>query len=466
MKLFTNSNEEDTSLGVAERTAYGLGNFANAFMFIAIMTFLTFYYTDVIGLNAGIIGTIMLASRVFDGVTDLIMGYIMDHSKQTKLGKARSWLLKSSIPFAISGVVVFMVPRGASDIFKYIFVFLSYNVCNAIFYTAVTVAYNTLMVKITRSPIERGLLGIFLMVFSSLSGLIVTGTCLSFVEFFGGDAAAWTKTILVYAVLGLIAHFACVFGTKERVRNEADGETKQDAKANNTPGFAESFRYLLKNRYWLTFVLSWSVYWLGYTLMGAGHIYYAQYILGNQGYQPAMANTIQVVTLISMLLAFIPMKFLGKANSARVGAAVAAAGYALQIFVATSYPGILICSGLKGFGYGLFCSILGGMNPDTLDYGEWKFGKNVTGMGVAAVSFGQKIGTGLGSAFFGLVLNWGHYDGLAEVQVDSALRAIHIDYTYLPLICAIISLVLMMTYDLDKQLPKIQAELKAKKGEA
>lgn len=118
MRLFTNSNEVDTSLGVVERTAYGLGNFANAFMFIAIMMYLNFSYTDVIGLNAGIIGTIMLASRLFDGVTDLIMGYIIDHFRQTKLGKARSWLLKSCIPFAISGVIVFMVPQGATDTFN------------------------------------------------------------------------------------------------------------------------------------------------------------------------------------------------------------------------------------------------------------------------------------------------------------------------------------------------------------
>ena len=84
-----NSNDVDASLGIVERVAFGLGNFANAFLFIIIMAFLTFYYTDVIGLNAGVIGTIMLVSRVFDGVTDLIMGYIIDHSKSTKFGKAR-----------------------------------------------------------------------------------------------------------------------------------------------------------------------------------------------------------------------------------------------------------------------------------------------------------------------------------------------------------------------------------------
>lgn len=388
--------EVDTRLGVAERTAYGLGNFANAFIFIAIMAFLTFYYTDVIGLNAGVIGIIMLVSRVFDGITDLVMGYIVDHTKPSRFGKTRTWFLRSCIPFAISGVLVFMVPSGASDIIKYIFVFLTYNLCNAIFYTAVTVSYNTLMVNITRNSLERGILGIFLMVCSTLGGLVVTSSCL----------------------------------------------------------------YLIKNKYWIMLAGSFAVYWIGYTLMNSGHIYYAQYILGDQGYQPVIANVIQVVTLIAMLAAFIPMRLLGKGNSVRIGALIAVIAYALQIFVARDYTGILICSALKGFGYGMFCAVIGGMNPDALDYGEWKFHKNVTGMGVAAVSFGQKVGTGLGGAIFGLVLDMGHYDGTAAVQAESALRSISINYTWLPLICAILSLVFMLGYNLDKKLPQIQEELK------
>lgn len=458
MKLFTNSMEEDTRLGLVERTAYGLGNFANAFMFIAIMAFLTYYYTDVIGLNAGVIGTIMLASRVFDGITDLIMGYIIDHSKQTKLGKARSWLLKSCIPFAISGVIVFMVPQNASNVLKYVFVFISYNVCNSIFYTAVSVAYNTVMVKITRNSMERGVLGIFLMVFSSISGLIVTSTCLKLVGIFGGDAHAWTMTILVYAVIGLVAHMICVFGTKERIRDDENAEF-EETKAEKI-GFIESVKYLFQNKYWLMFAGAFSVYWIAYTLNSSGTIYYAQYILGNQRYQPAMANILQVVTLIGMVVAFIPMRVLGKAKSTRLGFAITLASLVLQVFVATNYIGILVCCALKGFGWGLVCSVLGGMNPDTLDYGHWKTGKDVTGMGVAAISFGQKIGTGLGGAIFGLVLNAGGYDGTATTQVAGAMRAVTINYTWLPLVLSVISLVCMLGYNLDKKLPEIQEDLK------
>ncbi len=143
-----------------------------------------------------------------------------------------------------------MVPQNATDMLKYVFVFISYNVRNSIFYTAVAVSYNTLMVKITRNSMERGVLGIFLMVFSTTSGLIVTSTCLKLVGIFGGDAMAWTLTILVYGILGQIAHLLCVFGTKERIREDNAKETvKKDVAETEKLGFVESFRYLLKNKF-------------------------------------------------------------------------------------------------------------------------------------------------------------------------------------------------------------------------
>ena len=255
MKLFTKSNDIDTSLGVTERVAFGLGNFANAFIFIVFMAFLTFYYTDVIGLDPGTIGVIMLVSRLFDGVTDLAMGYIIDHSKSSKFGKARRWLLRSSIPFAISGIVVFMVPQGASDVVKYIFILVTYNLCNSVFYTAVAVSYNTLMVRITRNPVERGILGIFLMIMSSLGGLVVTSTCLMLVGIFGGGPSAWTYTVAIYSLVGLGVHMICIFGTRERIRDDVEqGSDSNNKNTQNAPGAIESFKYLVKNKYWLMFV--------------------------------------------------------------------------------------------------------------------------------------------------------------------------------------------------------------------
>lgn len=215
MKLLTKSNDEYAELGVVERVALGMGNFANAFVFVLIASFMTYYYTNVIGLNPAVIGTIMLVSRIFDGVTDLGFGWILDRTK-TKFGRSRLWMLRVCIPFAIFSVVMFMVPVNASDTIKYIFVFVSYNITNAILYTALTVAYNSSMVSITRNQYERGLLSTFAVLFSGIANMIVTSTALKLVDLFGGNTSAWTKTVVIYAVIGLISHFICIFGIKER----------------------------------------------------------------------------------------------------------------------------------------------------------------------------------------------------------------------------------------------------------
>ena len=98
------------NIGLLEKVAYGGGDLASNLILVLTSTFVTFFYTDALGLNAAIIGTIMMCSRIFDGFTDIFMGYVMDQVK-SKHGKARCWLLWLSIPIAIATVLVFLMER-------------------------------------------------------------------------------------------------------------------------------------------------------------------------------------------------------------------------------------------------------------------------------------------------------------------------------------------------------------------
>lgn len=118
MKLFTKSMEPNTTLGVAERVAYMSGNIGIALINTIVATFLMFFYTDVMMLNAGIIGTILMVSRLFDGVTDIIMGMIVDRT-HSKYGKARVWVIRTCIPYAISGLLLVCVPGGMTELVQY-----------------------------------------------------------------------------------------------------------------------------------------------------------------------------------------------------------------------------------------------------------------------------------------------------------------------------------------------------------
>lgn len=249
MKLFTKSMEPNTTLGVAERVAYMSGNIGIALINTIVATFLMFFYTDVMMLNAGIIGTILMVSRLFDGVTDIIMGMIVDRT-HSKYGKARVWVIRTCIPYAISGLLLVCVPGGMTELVQYIYVFITYNICNSVFLTALYVPYNAMTCNITSNPYEREVLGIFVLFGATFGTLAVQSTVDAATKALGGDQRAWQIVVGIYAICGLILHLICFFGTKERC-----GSTSEKVKIHAK----EEMRSLLKSILGLIKPLSGSV---------------------------------------------------------------------------------------------------------------------------------------------------------------------------------------------------------------
>ena len=123
---------------IAERFSYGCGDFGCNIIYTAMSAFLMLYYTDYAGVSSLAVGTIMMVSRVFDGVSDIVMGVIVDRTK-SKYGKARPWLLRMCIPFAVSGVLLFSVPVSWAQTPKLVYVFITYNLVSSVIYTAINV---------------------------------------------------------------------------------------------------------------------------------------------------------------------------------------------------------------------------------------------------------------------------------------------------------------------------------------
>lgn len=142
--------DPQSKLSFLERFAYGTGDFAGNIVYSAISIFLVYYYTDVVHVNAAAVGGIMLVSRIFDGMSDIIMGIIVDRTK-SKYGKARVWLARLAIPYAVSAVVLFAVPENASETFKLIYIFLSYNLVSTVIFTAINVPYATMNAMMTQN---------------------------------------------------------------------------------------------------------------------------------------------------------------------------------------------------------------------------------------------------------------------------------------------------------------------------
>ncbi len=454
MKLFTKSMEPDTVLGIAERSAYMAGNVGTALINTIIATFLMFFYTDVMMLNAGVIGTLLLVSRIFDGFTDIIMGMIVDRT-HSRHGKARVWLLRMCIPFAISGFLLVCVPGGATEVIQYVYVFLTYNLCNAVFLTALYVPYNAMTCNITANPYERGILGIFVLFGATLGTMLVQSTVDTATKALGGDQRAWQIVIGIYAVIGFLLHLLCFFGTKERVI-EAEHTEKLNIKT--------EMGSLFTNKYWLlaVFTALFVMFFTAFT--GGAGLYFAKGVLGDTAYYAQFANIFSITQMISLFISFIPMKKWGKRNTMLTGLVVIAVGGVLQCIWGNNLIMIIVCSVFKGIGGGFAAGVAYGLVADTIDFGEWKTGTKAEGVGMASLTFVTKVSAGFAGAIIGWVNEMGGYDANIAVQSENAVMGLKVCFSYLPLIFCVLGIILMLFYDLDKIFPQVQSDLQKRRN--
>lgn len=452
LKIFTGSDDPNTTLGWAERISYGFGNVGNAVVYGMVSLYLTYFYTDVMGLSASIVGTIFLVSRVFDGVTDLIMGRIVDRT-HSKTGKARVWLLRLCVPYAISGVLLFTVPEG-SPLLQYIYVIITYNFANSILFTGVSVPYNSLLSLTTKNPSERGLLGIFPMFGSLILSVIVSSTNMSIVNSFANEKTGWIVASSIWAVVGLGSHLICYFGTKERVREEEP----EDPSKKDDVGFKDGLLSLFKNYYWIIFTLVALLNWMVAGMTQTSLIYYVEWVLQNDDLYGIIYNVQQVTQIVFLAVAAGAIVKFGKVNTFRFGVAVEALGFVLRALCGTNVPLILAAGFIIGAGGGFASAVMTGIVADILDFGHWKTGVRVVGLGMSTASFAQKVGYGLASALWGLLIGACGYDGTAATQTSTALLGIQAGFTYLPMFFAVLMFVLMIRFPLDKQMVQVREE--------
>ena len=435
--MASNSNDKITFW---ERFSYGCGDLGCNIIYSAMSAFLLFYYTDYVHVDAVTIGTIMLLSRVFDGVTDLIMGVIVDRTK-SRFGKCRPWILRMAIPFALAGVLLFSVPSGLGETSKLVYIFITYNLVSSVVYTAINVPYATLNSLITQNQYERSVLSIFRMILATVGTLLITNLTLPLVQFFGDNMSAWTKTFAVFGVLAVIVFIITFTGTKERV------EPAKETKHEKVP-FFKGIGLLFRNKYWIMITVTLVFIFINYSLNGGAAVYYAKNVLHDEnmvGTMNLVANLVQIGVMF--FTAFI-IKKIGKRNMLIVGAVIYGIGFALFGFVGTNMAGVIAACVLKGIGNAGISSCMFAIVSDTIEYGEWKTGYRTEGLINSASSFGFKVGNGLGSAILGWVI------GMAGDTVGS-----QITFIWIPAVLCIGQVVVMLFYKLDKEYDGIIADL-------
>lgn len=439
---------------VIERFSYGCGDFGCNIIYTAMSAFLLFYYTDYAGVSALAVGTIMMVSRFFDGISDVIMGVIVDRTK-SRFGKARPWLLRMCVPFALSGILLFSVPASWAATPKLVYVFITYNLVSTVIYTAINVPYSALNALMTQDPYERSVLSIFRNLLATAGTLTINTFTLPLVEYFGNNTSAWTKTFCVFGLLAVAAFLINFFGTKERVRSVAS----ESGKSEEVP-FVQGIKALFQNKYWIMMTGMLALFFLMYSVNGGATVYYAKDILGNRDLVATINGIFNIVQILGMFFIAMLVKRFGKRNVFALGLILDIIGMLILNFSGGAMAIIVVSSIIRGIGNACGGATMWAMVSDTIDYGEWKTGVRTEGLVNSACSFGYKIGNGIGSALLGLILEIGGYVGEAAVQSASALVSIRICFVWIPIAVYVIGLIIMKFWHLDKEFSGIIEDLK------
>src|SRR5699024_10243288 len=448
-KLDTSMSQQ--KIGLGEKLAYGSGNMASNIVFAAISNFIAFFYTDVVGIGAAAVGTLLFVSRIFDGFSDLGMGILIDKTR-SKYGKARPWLLWMAAPFGIMTVLLFTVP-DIGETGQLIYVYITYNLMVTIVYTAINTPYLTMNSLITQDQHQRSVLNLFGGFMATVATIFVGVATIPFIQTLGGGTKGWRLGFLIFGAVATILFFINFFFTKERV-------TPSVTRSQNAVPLKLGIKALITNKYWIILLIFGIAAYINQGLMGA-NVYYAQYILGDT----------EIVGLITMAM-FIPVgvlmfilapitKRMGKRNTILIGCIVQVIGQLIVAFNPISLPIVVIGTVLKGIGMAPLLGLLFAMLADTVEYGEWKSGVRTEGLVYSAGGVGAKIGLGLGAAIVGWVLAAGGYVGGADTQSAGAISSIKFLFIYLPIILAIIQFIAIWFYKLDQQFDSILQDLQS-----
>lgn len=448
-------------LSFFEKFSFGSGDLGCTVIWNVVAMFMTIYYTDDVGISAAAVAAIMLSVRIFDGFSDLVMGYVLDKTN-SKLGKARPWILWSAPFMCIFLILCFSVPDFLGYTAKIVYAFLTYFFLTVVIYTACNLAYCSLTSFVTDDLQDRASMNAIRFVMTATGSII-----LGYVTPVAAKSLGWLGICVVYGVVALGLLLLCFFVCKERIK-------PQPRRAEDKLTVKESMSVLSKNTFFYFLVAFFMIDFANAGITGSSGMYLARYIIQDDTF----FGTLNLVGTLPQAIAcflfpWIMQLLKGKWNSIIAGYILYVIGYGMcTLFVTTemtmgSYDFYIMLVGLalKGIGWGIHLVAMFAMIADVAEYGEWKAGRRLEGATYSVSSFGFKIGLGIGGAVVGWVLASVNYDATLDVQPTETLEAI-LDINFLiPLILSIVGLVLSLLNNLDKVYPQVMKELTVRRAQ-
>ncbi len=463
--MASKKNTSVRKFGVIDKFAYAMGDFGNDFTFILSSTWLMKFYTDVMGLEAGIVGAIMMAARFVDAFTDTAMGQIVDRSKATEKGKFIPWIRRFMGPVALASFLMYAswfkgMPMG----FKVVWLVVTYLLWGSICYTGVNIPYGSMASAITDVPEQRTQLSTWRNIGATLANMVV-GVVLPLVVYYkdanGNSQLSGLKVTvaaLVCSVLALLCYLICTSLSVERVKIEVKTEKFS---------IVTLFKQLFSSRALVSIIVAAIVLLLAQlTMSGMGTYVWANYF-NNTTYQ-SVANFGGVVVMLVLAIFIVqPMaKKYGKKEISIFGAAVAVVSFGFAFIVHTSNPTVyIICYMLGYFGLGFFNSVIWAMIVDVIDEDEIRRGTRSDGTIYSLYSFARKCGQAFASGLTGALLSLIGYTSATAFDTNVVNGIYNVSVLAPAIGFAALIVVLIFWYPLDKKTVDVNAETLRKKRE-
>ena len=432
------------------KVGYGSGDMAGNVVYSFLSSFIMIYLTNIVGLNAGIVGTLIAVSKLFDGVTDIFFGAMIDKTK-SRLGKARPWMLYAYIGCAVTLIANFAIPTIMGKFAQYAWFFIAYTLLNAVFFTANNIAYAALVALVTKNSKERVEMGSWRFIFAFSTVLIIQSVTVKFVQILGGGAYAWKVVAIVFAIVGVIVNTISVFSVKELPEEELNGDGVVDDEIEKY-GLVEAAKLLFSNKYYIMISVTYIVQQTYSAMLNMG-IYYMTYVLLNEDLYAVFSWAINIPLIIALIITpTLVAKWKGLYKLNIVGYAIATVGRALVVVAAYmhSVPLMILFTAVSSFGQGPWQGDMGAVVANCSEYTYLTKGKRIDGTMYSCTSFGTKLGGGIGTALTGWLLAASGFNGEVVTQSASCLNILHFMYLWFPVILALIITFIMTKMNVEK----------------
>ncbi len=425
--------DKNDDVSIKTLFTYSAGSLGNNMICALINSYLLIFLTDSFGVGAAAVGTLFLVARIIDGISDPIMGIIVDNTN-TKIGKSRPYLFIVPIFMGLATIMCFSSP-DLSYSNKIIWMYVSY-IFWGLSFTAMDIPYWSLSANITRSSQGKTKIVTAARTVAYVGNFIVFSLTIPLVSIIG----SWTKVAIIYVCFAVIFTLITAFGIKEI------STTKKKEKQ----GFKQFINLLKTNKPLRIVLLSMLVLELSNSIKGTISIYYIKYNFNAEMMIPVVTSLGMAASILGGVISPYIAKKLGKKNTAILGLIASAIGsFVIFLLSYSSLPLLISVNFIVGIFDGAGYITLTSMVADCVEYGEWKTGTRSEGMIFSLNIFKSKIASAIGGSLCGYILAYIGYNA-NSAQSTFTLNGIHLIQTLIPCVIIIISFLLLRSYNLSE----------------